>query len=156
MSATLLSGAVFVAQILLVAAMGFAALRVLWGPRAQDRVLALDTLYINAAMLLLVFGIRTGAMHYFHAALLITLALPKRKQQFIREILYGCYEHENEFDQACGPVWWDKARQNQAERQKSPVDAHQLERWFANPLVRLILGERRAAIHAHLMTSETK
>ena len=73
MSASLLSGAVFVAQILLVAAMGFAALRVLWGPRAQDRVLALDTLYINAAMLLLVFGIRTGAMHYFHAALLITL-----------------------------------------------------------------------------------
>ena len=36
-------------------------------------MLALDTLYINAAMLLLVFGIRTGAMHYFHAALLITL-----------------------------------------------------------------------------------
>ena len=87
---------------------------------------------------------------------LITLALPKRKQQFIREILYGCYEHENEFDQACGPVWWDKARQNQEERQKSPVDAHQLEHWFANPMVRLILGERRAAIYEHLMASQTK
>ena len=87
---------------------------------------------------------------------LITLALPKRKQQFIREILYGCYEHENEFDQACGPVWWDKARQNQEERQKCPVDAHQLEHWFANPLVRLILGERRTAIYEHLMTSEAK
>ena len=73
MSEILLSGAVFVAQILLAAAMGFAALRVLRGPRAQDRVLALDTLYINAAMLLLVFGIRTGTEHYFHAALLITL-----------------------------------------------------------------------------------
>ncbi|AZP70368.1 hypothetical protein EJJ20_08685 [Pseudomonas poae] len=87
---------------------------------------------------------------------LITLALPKRKQQFIREILYGCYEHENEFDQACGPVWWDKARQNQEERQKSPVDAHQLEHWFASPLVRMILGERRAAIYEHLMTSGAK
>ncbi|WP_339493214.1 hypothetical protein [Pseudomonas sp. EA_35y_Pfl1_P108] len=87
---------------------------------------------------------------------LIALALPKRKQQFIREILYGCYEHENEFDQACGTVWWDKARQNQEERQKCPVDAHQLEHWFANPLVRLILGERRAAIYEHLMTSEAK
>lgn len=87
---------------------------------------------------------------------LITMALPKRKQQFIREILYGCYEHENEFDQACGPVWWEKARQNQEQRQKCPVDAHQLEHWFANPLVRLILGERRAAIYEHLMTSETK
>ena len=73
MSATLISAAVLVAQILLVAAMGCAALRVLRGPRAQDRVLALDALYVNAAMLLLVFGIRTGSTHYFHAALLITL-----------------------------------------------------------------------------------
>ncbi|MBV4453166.1 MULTISPECIES: hypothetical protein [Pseudomonas] len=87
---------------------------------------------------------------------LITLALPKRQQQFIREILYGCYEHENEFDQACGPVWWDKARQNQEERQQCPVDAHQLEHWFANPVVRMILGERRTAIYEHLMSSGTK
>jgi multicomponent K+:H+ antiporter subunit F len=73
MSATLISAAVLVAQILLVAAMGCAALRVLRGPRAQDRVLALDTLYVNGAMLLLVFGIRTGTAHYFEAALLISL-----------------------------------------------------------------------------------
>ncbi len=86
---------------------------------------------------------------------LTTLALPKHQQQFIREILYGCYEHENEFDQACGPVWWDKALQNQEERQKCPIDAHQLEHWFANPLVRLILGERRPAIYEHLMSSKT-
>ena len=31
---------------------------------------------------------------------LITLALPVHLRQFIREILYGCYEHPNEFDQA--------------------------------------------------------
>ncbi len=73
MSAMLLSGAVLVAQILLVLAMGCAAWRVLRGPRAQDRVLALDTLYVTAAMLLLVFGIRTGTTHYFEAALLISL-----------------------------------------------------------------------------------
>ncbi|MBR0661855.1 K+/H+ antiporter subunit F [Neoroseomonas oryzicola] len=73
MSATLISAAVLVAQILLVAAMGCAALRVLRGPRAQDRVLALDTLYVNGAMLLLVFGVRTGTTHYFEAALLISL-----------------------------------------------------------------------------------
>ena len=73
MSAVLLSGAVLVAQILLVLAMGCAAWRVLRGPRAQDRVLALDTLYVTAAMLLLVFGIRTGTTHYFEAALLISL-----------------------------------------------------------------------------------
>lgn len=87
---------------------------------------------------------------------LITLLLPKHQQQFIREVLYGCYEHENEFDQACGPVWWDKARQNQEERQQRPLDAHQLEHWFANPVVRLILGERRSAIYEHLITSPAK
>lgn len=73
MSAALLSWSLLVAQILLAAAMGCAAFRVLRGPRAQDRVLALDTLYMVAATLLLVFGIRTGSTHYFEAALLIAL-----------------------------------------------------------------------------------
>jgi multicomponent K+:H+ antiporter subunit F len=73
MTAALLHGALLLAQLMLAAAMGCAALRLLAGPRAQDRVLALDTLYVNAAMLLLVFGIRTGTTHYFEAALLITL-----------------------------------------------------------------------------------
>ena len=72
MSAALLTWCVFLAHVRLVLAMGCAAFRVLWGPRAQDRVLGLDTLYVNAAMLLLVFGIRTGSTHYFEAALLIT------------------------------------------------------------------------------------
>ncbi|WP_439594323.1 K+/H+ antiporter subunit F [Falsiroseomonas sp.] len=69
----LLSWSLLLAQILLVAAMGCACTRALRGPRAQDRVLALDTMYVNAAMLLLVFGIRTGTTHYFEAALLISL-----------------------------------------------------------------------------------
>jgi multicomponent K+:H+ antiporter subunit F len=73
MSAALLGWAVLLAQLLLVAAMGCAAVRLLIGPRAQDRVLALDALYVIAAMLLIVFGIRTGSPHYFEAALLITL-----------------------------------------------------------------------------------
>jgi multicomponent K+:H+ antiporter subunit F len=73
MSAALLAWSILLAQLLLAVAMGCAVLRVLRGPRAQDRVLALDTLYVNAAMLLLVFGIQTGSTHYFEAALLITL-----------------------------------------------------------------------------------
>lgn len=73
MSATVLAGAVLAAQIMLAVAMGCAAFRILRGPRAQDRVLALDTMYVNAAILMLVFGIRTGSTHYFHAALLIAL-----------------------------------------------------------------------------------
>jgi multicomponent K+:H+ antiporter subunit F len=72
-AATLLGWSVLLAQLLLAAAMGCAAFRVLRGPRAQDRVLALDALYVSAAMLLLVFGIRTGSTDYFEAALLIAL-----------------------------------------------------------------------------------
>ncbi len=73
MSAAILGWSLLAAQLLLAVAMGCALLRTLIGPRAQDRVLGLDTLYVNAAMLLLVFGIRTGSTHYFEAALLITL-----------------------------------------------------------------------------------
>ncbi|MDB5371471.1 MAG: phaF [Belnapia sp.] len=73
MSAALLGWSVFLAQLMLVAAMGCAAVRMLRGPRAQDRVLALDTIYVNAMLLLLVFGIRTGSTHYFEAALIIAL-----------------------------------------------------------------------------------
>ena len=73
MTAALLDGALLLAQLMLAVAMGCALPRLLVGPRAQDRVLALDTLYVNAAMLLLVFGIRTGSTHYFEVALLVTL-----------------------------------------------------------------------------------
>lgn len=64
---------IFLAQILLVLAMGCAVFRILRGPRAQDRVLGLDTLYVNATMLLLIFGIRTSSILYFEAALIIAL-----------------------------------------------------------------------------------
>ena len=73
MTAALLAWSIFLAQVLLALAMGCAAFRVLRGPRAQDRVLGLDTLYVNAAMLLLVFGVRTGSDVYFEAALVIAL-----------------------------------------------------------------------------------
>lgn len=69
----LLIGTIFLTQILLVTAMAFAAFRVLRGPRAQDRVLGMDALYVTATMLLLTFGIRTGSILYFEAALIIAL-----------------------------------------------------------------------------------
>jgi len=64
---------IFLAQILLVLAMGCAVIRILRGPRAQDRVVGLDALYVNATMLLLIFGIRTTSTLYFEAALIIAL-----------------------------------------------------------------------------------
>jgi multicomponent K+:H+ antiporter subunit F len=73
MSAALLGWSVLVAQLLLGLAMGCAAFRMLRGPRAQDRVLGLDTLYVNAMLLLLTFGVGTGSALYFEAALVIAL-----------------------------------------------------------------------------------
>ena len=49
----LLNWSILIAQVLLGLAMACTAYRILRGPRAQDRVLALDTLYVNAATLML-------------------------------------------------------------------------------------------------------
>ncbi|HLU62379.1 MAG TPA: K+/H+ antiporter subunit F [Gammaproteobacteria bacterium] len=43
------------------------------GPRAQDRVFALDLLYIHAMLVMLVIGIRHQSDIYFEAALLIAV-----------------------------------------------------------------------------------
>jgi multicomponent K+:H+ antiporter subunit F len=68
---SLFPAAIVAAQLLLGLAMLFALVRLLAGPRAQDRVLALDTLYVNAMLLVLAFGIREGTALYFEAALVI-------------------------------------------------------------------------------------
>ena len=73
MSAQVLSWSLTVSQLFLALAMACAAFRMLRGPRAQDRVLGLDTLYVNAMLLILTFGIRTGSTVYFEAALVIAL-----------------------------------------------------------------------------------
>ena len=61
------------AQMLLSLAMVCATLRILWGPRAQDRVAGFDSLYVSAMLLLLTFGIRSGSALYFEAALIVGL-----------------------------------------------------------------------------------
>lgn len=73
MSSMLLHWSIVLAQLLLCLGMACAAFRVLRGPRAQDRVLGFDTLYVNSGMLLLTYGIRTGSTLYFEAALVIAL-----------------------------------------------------------------------------------
>jgi multicomponent K+:H+ antiporter subunit F len=73
MSMVVLTWSLTASQILLGLALGCAAFRMLWGPRAQDRVVGFDTLYVNAMLLLLTFGIRTGNALYFEVALTIAL-----------------------------------------------------------------------------------
>ena len=71
MSTAIFFWAVTIAQIALAIAMALALVRMIKGPRAQDRVLGLDTLYGNAMLLMLVFGIRTGNSLYFETSLII-------------------------------------------------------------------------------------
>jgi multicomponent K+:H+ antiporter subunit F len=47
--------------------------RLLRGPSAPDRILALDTLYVNALALLVLLGIAFDTKLYFEAALVIAL-----------------------------------------------------------------------------------
>ncbi|QBX38703.1 K+/H+ antiporter subunit F [Brevundimonas sp. S30B] len=72
-SAAVLFWGLGLAQVLLALALALAAFRALYGPRAQDRVLGMDTLYLNAMLLIVVFGVRTGSPLYFEAALVIGL-----------------------------------------------------------------------------------
>lgn len=64
-----LSAALF----MLVLAMSFTLVRLYRGPSAQDRVLALDCMYLNGMLVMLVLGILYGSSMYFEAALLIAL-----------------------------------------------------------------------------------
>lgn len=65
----ILSGALFV----LVLAMGCCLIRLIRGPSAQDRVLALDCMYIDGMLVMLVLGMIYSSHMYFEAALLIAL-----------------------------------------------------------------------------------
>lgn len=59
------------------ALVGAALLLNLWrlvrGPDTPDRILALDTLYVNTIALLVLLGIHLGSNLYFEAALLIAM-----------------------------------------------------------------------------------
>jgi multicomponent K+:H+ antiporter subunit F len=55
------------------AAMVLALWRLIIGPSKPDRILALDTLYVNTVALLVLFGIQLASNLYFEAALLIAM-----------------------------------------------------------------------------------
>ncbi len=71
MSAIILGVALWIATGALGLSMCLCVFRMVRGPRAQDRILALDALYVCAMLELLAFGIRTGNTIYFEAALVI-------------------------------------------------------------------------------------
>ena len=69
----LLAMAISVTLMLYALAMVFGLMRLVRGPSAQDRVLALDFLYIVGMLVMLVLAIRFESSMYFEGALLMVL-----------------------------------------------------------------------------------
>lgn len=59
--------------------------RLIIGPHVVDRILALDTMYINSIALILVYGIYNNTPLYFEAALLIAML------GFVSSVAFGKY-----------------------------------------------------------------
>lgn len=73
MSALVLSVSISIAQLMLVTTMGLYLFRMIRGPRAQDRVVALDAFYVTGMLLLITLGVRTDSTLYFEATAVIAL-----------------------------------------------------------------------------------
>jgi multicomponent K+:H+ antiporter subunit F len=69
----MLSIALDITLAVVAASMLLSFVRLAAGPTLPDRILALDTLYINAIAFLVVFGVRVESAIYFEAALLIAM-----------------------------------------------------------------------------------
>lgn len=69
----LLSAAIFFALGCYVLAMLVTLFRLLYGPSAQDRIQAMDYMYINGMLMVLVLGVRYASDMYLEAALVIAL-----------------------------------------------------------------------------------
>lgn len=59
--------------------------RLVIGPHVVDRILALDTMYINSIALILIYGIYNNTPLYFEAALLIAML------GFVSSVAFGKY-----------------------------------------------------------------
>jgi len=69
----MLSGAIVIASALVCISLILNLWRLFKGPDLSDRILALDTMYINSIALIILFGISIGSALYFEAALLIAM-----------------------------------------------------------------------------------
>lgn len=69
----MLNVALIAGFVLVVAAMLLTLYRLVRGPALPDRIVALDTLYINAVALLMLVGIHLDSSVFFEAALLIAM-----------------------------------------------------------------------------------
>jgi multicomponent K+:H+ antiporter subunit F len=69
----MLSIAIDIAFVLLGLSLALTLVRLALGPDVTDRMLALDTLYVNSAAMLVLYGLDLGTGRYYEAALLIAM-----------------------------------------------------------------------------------
>lgn len=69
----MLSWAITFVAVLICIALAMNLWRLVIGPTVQDRILALDTMYINSIALIVLYGIHAGTALYFEAALMIAM-----------------------------------------------------------------------------------
>ena len=69
----MLSTAIMIATTLVCISLILNMWRLFRGPGRPDRILALDTMYINSIALIVLFGVASGTTLYFEAALLIAM-----------------------------------------------------------------------------------
>lgn len=69
----MLNLAIDLAFALLGLSLALSLVRLVRGPDVTDRILALDTLYVNSAAMLVLYGLKLGTARYYEAALLIAM-----------------------------------------------------------------------------------
>ncbi|GAA5218468.1 K+/H+ antiporter subunit F [Corallincola platygyrae] len=69
----MLSISIIIASIAVMVALALNCWRLIIGPNTPDRIIAVDTMYINSIALILLLGMYRGSPLYFEGALLIAL-----------------------------------------------------------------------------------
>lgn len=85
----MLEYAVIIVAVMLCIALILNLWRLIIGPHVVDRILALDTMYINSIALILLFGIFNKTPLYFEAALLIAMLGFVSSVAFAKYLLRG-------------------------------------------------------------------
>jgi multicomponent K+:H+ antiporter subunit F len=85
----MLSTSIIIACAMVLAALMLNSWRLIIGPNTPDRIIAVDTMYINSIALILLLGIYRGSPLYFEGALLIALLGFISTSAFCKYLLRG-------------------------------------------------------------------
>ncbi len=85
----MLAYATLFASALICIALALNAWRLIIGPTAPDRIVAVDTMYINSIALIILLGLYQGSVSYYESALLIALLGFVSTAAFCKYLLRG-------------------------------------------------------------------